>query len=276
MMRIVRRTAAALGVVTGLALPSAALADGGHGWWWHRPPDLMCQTTSSNPYFSGTYDNVTVPTGQTCNLSNSTVEGGVTVQGTGTLSLTGTGTVARDLFVGSQGSAFEGSDWVIHGAAVGDGAGTLTITGTVHGVFARDTGTLGVQSATVDGDIVSDGGVFGGSITSNVIRGSVVIAGTTGYQGSSGTWFISGPQLNGSPQQIGGSLLLIGNQAAIYNVDNAIGRNLVCLRNTPAPTSEEDSVGRRSVGQCADVGSGPVAQPAPSSSPSSPPPGSAS
>jgi hypothetical protein len=79
--RSLRPAAIAVGVAAALALPAAALAAG------HNAPNLTCD--SSQPFYTGTLNNVVVPPGQTCNISNSTIRGNVTVQPTGNLDLQG-------------------------------------------------------------------------------------------------------------------------------------------------------------------------------------------
>lgn len=248
MHRSRRIALAAAGVLSVLALPSGALAAGGHG-----APDLQCQSTT--PVYTGTYDNVNVPPGQTCNLSGATIYGNVTVQTTGSVDFTGSGTVGGNLLVGSQGTAYEDTGWTIGGTAFGNGAGSLSIAGTVHGIVANKTETLSLSSAQVDGGVLSNQGVFGGVIGSSVITGSVVINGTTGGSGIPATWFIAGPQLDGSPQDIGGNLVFTGNQGPAYIYDNHIHQNLVCEGNTPPPFDSVGGFGNtvdgHSVGQCA-------------------------
>ncbi|HET8980152.1 MAG TPA: hypothetical protein VFN87_18510 [Solirubrobacteraceae bacterium] len=242
MRRSLRPAAAALGVAATLALPSGALAD--------TAQNLQCSGT-----YTGTYDNVTVPSGQVCNISDSTIRGNVTVQSAASLTLSGSGSVGGNLFVGPQAGAYEDSGWVIAGTAAAERAGDLSITGTVHGLLANGTDSLDIQNATIDGNVVSNRGVYGGLISSSVIRGNVVVNGTTGTTGIPAAWYIAGPQLDGSPQEIDGNLALTDNQATIYNIDNHIHQNLVCLGNTPGPVDLQNTVDGRSIGQCA-AGSG--------------------
>lgn len=237
MRRSLRPAAAALGVAATLALPSGALAD--------NAQNLQCSGT-----YTGTYDNVTVPAGQVCNISASTIRGNVTVQSAASLALNGSGSVGGSLYVAPQAGAYEDSGWVIGGVATADHAGDLSIMGTVHGILATGADALDVTNATVDGSIVSNRGVYGGAIASSVIRGNVVIDGTTGAAGITATWFIAGPQLDGSPQEIDGNLALTDNQATIYNLDNHIHQNLACLGNSPAPVDLANTVDGRSIGQC--------------------------
>ena len=245
MHRSLRPALAAAGLVAALALPSAALAAGG------QAPNLQCD--SSQPFYTGTYNNVYVPPQQTCNISSSTIYGSVTVGSAASLDLNGSGSVGGNVIVGSQASAYEDSGWTIGGSALGNGAGTVSISGEVHGIAVNNTSVLSVSSATVDGDILSNGGGFGGSIGSSAITGSVYINGTTG--GANATWFIAGPQNDGSPQDIGGNLQLTNNQATIYVLDNHVHRNLACYRNTPPPFTSYGGTGNQvdgqSLGQCA-------------------------
>jgi hypothetical protein len=250
MSRIVRTLIASLGFLVVGAAPASAFGD------WGRARDLECAITPATPFFSGTYRNVTVPANAICNLSNSTVYGNVTVQNGGSINFEDSGSVGGQVFVGHDGVASEATGWAIWGPMLADGAGSVNILGTVHGVFVRDTGTLGVQSATIDGSIVSTGGTFGGAIVASVIRGNVIISATKGGPGgsSSADWFIAGPQLGGQAQEIGGNVVLTANQGPIYLLDNHVRRNLICVANNPAPVTavpgESNTVDGRSVGQC--------------------------
>ncbi len=251
MSRSFRPAAFAVGVAAALAFPAGALAAG------HNPPNLTCD--SSQPFFSGTYNNVVVPPGQVCNLSNSTVRGNVTVQQTGNLDLENSGTVGGDLLVGSQASSFEDAGWAIAGQAVGSGSGGLSFEGTVHGILANKVGALDTQNATIDGSVVSNQGQFGGFIGGSVITGQLVINGS-GTADNPATWAIGGTQLDGSMQEIDGNAVLTNNQAEILIFFNHIKQNLVCLGNNPAPINSVGGFGNtvdgRSVGQCATTNTG--------------------
>lgn len=254
MSRSLRPAVAVVGALACLALPASALAKG------DPPPNLTCTATGSTTVYSGTYSNVTVPPGQTCYLSDATVLGNVVVESTANLDLQNSGSVGGSLLVGSQASAFEDTGWVINGPTAGNGAETLTITGTTHSIVVNDTQVLSIGSATIDGSIVSNDGVFGGSISSSIVHGNVLVNGTTGFEGTGGTWLIAGPQLNGNPQQIDGNLVLTNNQATIYAFENNINQNLVCEGNNPPPITEigteGNTVGGSSIGQCATPNSG--------------------
>ncbi|HEY5245125.1 MAG TPA: hypothetical protein VIJ60_05610, partial [Acidimicrobiales bacterium] len=177
----------------------------------------------------------TVPPDQTCNLSNSTVRGNVTVQADSSIDLENTGTVGGSLLVGTGASSFEDTGWTISGPSAADDAGSMSFAGTVHAIVGNNTGTLGLSSATVDGSILWNKGLYGGVIGSSVIAGQVVLNGTVGDPTVGGTWLIAGPQLDGSPQEIDGNLVLTNNQVPIYVLDNHIKQNLVCEGNNPAP-----------------------------------------
>jgi hypothetical protein len=250
MSRIVRPLAAVASVVGCLALPAGALGSGGRG-----APDLNCTTTATTPFYSGTYNNVTVPADQTCELTAATVLGNVTVQTDASVDLENSGSVGGSLLVGNGGSAFEDSRWVIAGAAAANNAGSLSFTGTIHGIVGTGTGTLALSSATVDGSIIWNKGLYGGVIGSSVITGQVVLNGTTGDPTVGGLWVIAGPQLDGSPQEIDGNVVLTNNQVPIYVFDNHIKQSLVCAGNNPAPftslAGSGNTVDGRSLGQCA-------------------------
>jgi hypothetical protein len=251
MSRSLRPAAIAVGVAAALAFPAGALAAG------HSPPNLTCD--SSQPFYTGTFNNVVVPPGQTCNISNSTIRGNVTVQQTGNLDLENSGTVGGDLLTGNAASAFEDSGWVIAGQAVGNGSGGMSFEGTVHGILANKVDALDTQSATIDGSVVSNQGVFGGFIGGSVIKGQLVINGS-GTADSPATWAIGGTQLDGSMQEIDGNTVLTNNQAEILIFFNHIKQNLVCLGNNPAPINSVGGFGNtvdgRSLGQCATTNTG--------------------
>jgi hypothetical protein len=251
MSRSYRPVVAALTAAACLALPAGALASSPK----KPPPNLTCEITPTHPFYSGTYDNVTVPPEQTCELSGATVLGNVTVEMAGSVAFEDPGTVGGNLLVGQLGSASEGTGWVIRGAALANQAAGLTFQGTVHGILANDTDTLALGSATVDGSVVSNRGVFGGVVSSSVITGDVIINGTTGDPAIDGDWFIAGPQLDGSPQEVDGNVILTNNQVPIFLFENHIQKNLLCQGNNPAPFNSFDgftnTVDGRSTGQCA-------------------------
>ncbi len=227
-------------------MPAGALADSG------GPKSLTCTAVVSG----GTYSSLTVPSGQACYLSNATILGDATVQSTALLELDNSGTIGGDTLVNNLGSLFVDSGWTIRGTTLGNSAAELTITGTVHNVLANQDDTLAIQSATVDGNIVSNRGVFGGAITSSAIYGNVLVNGTgPGESGVTSTWLIAGPQLNGDQQEIYGNLVLTNNQSEILTWANHIHQDLVCYGNNPPPYNGFDgitnTVDGQSLGQCA-------------------------
>ncbi|HEX4012232.1 MAG TPA: hypothetical protein VHX62_19575 [Solirubrobacteraceae bacterium] len=239
--------------MASLAWPGAALASGGH------PANLTCTGVVTG----GTYTSLTVPAGQSCDLTDATVLGNATVDSTASLDLGDKGLIGGNLLVGSQGGVFEDTGWVIDGTTTGEGAGTLSITGTVHNILVDQTGVLAVQSATVDGNIVSDRGVYGGEIGSSLIRGNVLVNATSaGNSGVASTWFIAGPQLNGDRQEIDGNLVLTANQSPMYVYYNHVHQNLVCYGNNPAPYNSvagyANTVNGQSLGQCATANQPPT------------------
>jgi hypothetical protein len=246
-----RPAAIAVGVAAALAFPAGALAAG------HNPPNLTCD--SSQPFYTGTFNNVVVPPEQTCNISDSTIRGNVTVEQAGNLDLGDTGTVGGDLLVASEASSFEDSGWSIAGQAVGNESGGMSFEGTVHGILANKVDALDTSNATIDGSVVSNQGVFGGAIGGSVVTGQLVINGS-GTADSPATWVIGGTQLDGSMQEIDGNTVLTNNQAEILIFFNHIKQNLVCLGNTPAPINSVGGFGNtvngRSVGQCATTNTG--------------------
>jgi hypothetical protein len=250
MSRRVRSVAAALGVVGSLALPAGALAAG--------PQSLNCTGVVTG----GTYSSLTVPPGQFCYLSNATILGNATVQSTGSLDLEQNGTIKGNALVNYEAGLTETEDWTIDGTTVGNSAAELTIFGTVHNILANDDGTLGLQSATVKGNIVSNDGLFGGAIASSAIYGNVLVNGTSpGESGVTSTWVIAGPQLNGDDQEIYGNLVLTNNQSEMLVFYNHIHQNLACYANNPPPYNDFDgltnTVDGQSLGQCATENSPP-------------------
>ena len=183
------------------------------------------------------------------------MQGSVTVETDSSLDLENSGTVGGSLLVGTGGTASEDSGWVISGAAAAHNADSLSFTGTVHGIVGNNTGTLALSSATIDGSIVWNKGLYGGVIGASVITGQVIVNGTAGDPLVGGSWLIAGPQLDSSPQEIDGNLVLTGNQVPIYVFDNHIRQNLVCEGNNPAPFTSLGGFGNaidgHSVGQCA-------------------------
>jgi hypothetical protein len=244
MSRTLRPVVVGVGVAISLVLPASAFAGGG------RPANLNCTGVVTG----GTYASLTVPPGQSCDLTDATVLGSAIVDSTGSLDLGDKGLIGGNLLVGSQGGVFEDSGWVVDGTTTGEGADTLSITGTVHNILVDQTDVLAVQSATVDGNIVANRGVYGGEIGSSVIRGNVLVNGTSSAGGAA-TWLIAGPQLNGDQQEIDGNLLLTANQSPIYVFYNHVRQNLACYGNTPAPydfvPGYANTVDGQSLGQCA-------------------------
>ena len=122
---------------------------------------------------------------------------------------------------------------------------------------------LTIQSATIDGSVVSNQSLYGGFVAGSVITGQLAINGTTaGDDVESSIWFIAGPQLDSPPQEIDGNVVLTGNRSPIYIFDNHIKQNLVCAGNNPAPFNSVGAFGNtvdgRSVGQCATTNTPPV------------------
>jgi hypothetical protein len=72
-----------------------------------------------------------------------------------------------------QASSFEDSGWAIAGQAVGNQSGGMSFEGTVHGILANKVDALDAQTATIDGSVVSNQGVFGGFIGGSVITGQL-------------------------------------------------------------------------------------------------------
>jgi len=250
-MRSLRSAAIALGLVGSLALPAGALAAG--------PQSLTCTGVVAG----GTYSSLTVPSGQSCYLSNATVLGNATVQSTGSLELDQNGTIGGNVLVNYEASLDENDSWTIQGTIVGDSAAELIIAATTHNILANDDGTLALQSATVKGNVVSNDGIFGGAIASSAIYGNVLVNGTSpGESGVNSVWEIAGPQLNGDEQEIYGNLVLTNNQSEILVFYNHIHQNLVCYGNNPPPYNDFDgltnTVDGRSVGQCATQNSPPA------------------
>lgn len=251
MSRSLRPAAIAVGVAAALAFPAGALAAG------RNAPNLTCD--SSHPFYTGTFNNVVVPPGQMCNISNSTIRGNVTVQQGASLDLENAGTVGGDLLTGNLASSFEDSGWAIAGQAIGNESGGMSFEGTVHGILANKVDALDTQNATIDGSVVSNQGVFGGVIGGSHVTGQLVINGS-GTADNPATWVIGGTQLDGSMQEIDGNTVLTNNQAEILIFFNHIKQNLVCLGNTPAPINSVGGFGNtvdgRSVGQCATTNTG--------------------
>ncbi|HET7050462.1 MAG TPA: hypothetical protein VFI54_19520 [Solirubrobacteraceae bacterium] len=74
-------------MAASFALPATALAN--------RPPNLTCEITATTLFYSGTYNNMTVPPGQTCELSGATVLGNVAVETAANVTFESPGTVGE-------------------------------------------------------------------------------------------------------------------------------------------------------------------------------------
>src|SRR5262249_34122237 len=147
---------------------------------------------------SGTYRQIKVPAGSTCNGQNATV------------------TVLSNVRV-NPGATFILGDENHHGGGTIDG-----------GVRAVDAASLQLHFATVRGSVTVSGGArFFSTVEDNVIRGHASIK---GYEG---TWlgFIRN-RVRGSVHL---SDNVLSDPDANEYVTNVIGGDLVCHRNDPAP-----------------------------------------
>ena len=260
--------AAAAGCVIAAVLPASAAAS--------RAPDLVC----TGPVVGGTYANVVVPaTTTSCSLTGVTVIRNVTdgdgayatltdsqVGGNVSVGTNGaevdfnttadTGplatspmTVHGNLTIGSIGYSVVNPGAIIEGTTYLNNAENLQITqGTVHNVLSQTAGSLTFSQGEIDGSIVANNTIEGGSFYENTIRGNLVLNAT---QAGFGSWTIEGPQ------EIDGNVLLTNNQVPISLLANHIKQNLACYNNTPPPAAPEaNQVDGRELGQCAGLTAG--------------------
>ncbi|MBV9603501.1 MAG: hypothetical protein JO027_00265 [Solirubrobacterales bacterium] len=158
-------------------------------------------------------------------------------------------TVHGNLTIGSIGYSVVNPGAIIEGTTYLNNAENLQITqGTVHNVLSQTAGSLTFSQGEIDGSIVANNTIEGGSFFEDVIRGNLVLNAT---QAGFGNWYIEGPQ------EIDGNVLLTNNQEPIFLLANHIKQNLACYNNTPAPTAPEaNQVDGRELGQCAGLTTG--------------------
>ncbi len=251
--RLLRPAGVAVAVAATFALPAAASADA-------SPQNLVCNTTPTNPYYSGTYGNVIVPPNGNCLLSNSTVYGNVIVQSNGSIEFENNGIVYGSLQVGDQGFLTqdepEGNPgWTFVGPLAANNAGQISIGATTHALVLNNVGYVTAQSANILGNFTINGGQAAGFITSSHIAGHLVMNATTGAP--PGPLGASPFEIDGSPgvapQDIDGNVLLTNNTQQINFDSNHVHRALVCTGNNPPPEASGNQVDGGAYGQCANA-----------------------
>lgn len=239
MRRISLPAAAAL---TVLALPAVAAAA--------SPPNLQC----NGNYSGGTYGNVTVPAGDTCTLSGTTVQGNATALNGATLTLnysTSKGTVGGNVLVGSGTDLTVSPSWTVGGTIAAQGASILVVSGgTTHDIVSTDTTDLSVSGATIKGNVVANQTQDFGVVGDNpVITGDVTVNATAS----------SAQEFDLDNQLVAGNVYITNNSAPTEIFVNTIRQNLVCTGNTPPPDDfgYGNYVQGRQVGQCAGFANSP-------------------
>jgi hypothetical protein len=236
MPRTLRPAVAALSVLAGLALPATGSAAG------QSAPDLRCDGI----YGPGTYNNVIVPPNGTCTLSEVTVLGNVIVQHDGNLDLQGSGSIGQSLRAGNNSSVFEDFGWVVNGLTTADGATSLSLDGTLHNVALNNTQDANLFATTIDGNFVANHSTDSVGIQSTTkITGSVVLNDSGGGVPGFLNYYID------DNPEIDGSVIVTNNTAPVEIVGNVIRQNLACFGNNPPPVNGGNTVGGRSLGQCA-------------------------
>jgi hypothetical protein len=182
------------------------------------PTGFVCTGTLG----SGSYKNITVPAGATCDGTNATI----TVRG-------GVGVGAGATFIlGSEGAT---------------GGGTIS-----GGLDANDAASVQLHFARVNGGVTIIGGNgFFSAVEDNVINGGATIDGYTGF------WL--GFIRNTIQGSVNLSNNTLGDPDANEFVTNTIRGNLVCHSNVPAPHvgdsgGSPNDVSGRKVDQCAVPG----------------------
>jgi hypothetical protein len=227
-----------------LALPATASAAG-------RARDLRC----TDSFEGGTYQNVTVPSGEYCSLTDVTVLGNVNVQAEAGLDLNhayADGPLAQSPMTVRGNLTVAGTDAYADVNAGAIVAGTTTLLNaddvyiygaTVHNLVSHNSLDVYVASSDVYGSVLVNQPQSSGNIGQNeFITGSVAINGA-----AADAWYVE-------DQPIGGSVLLTNNHAPITVDANTIRHDLACYGNAPAPDTFDNQVGGHAVGQCAQPG----------------------
>lgn len=202
-------------------------------------PASADSVTCSSTIIGGTLPNVVVPAGQTCFISNATINGNVL------------GEVDSKTFIV-----------------------TTTINGNVEG---QDAEMVQLINVIVNGNVGIVGGevddiapfTFDYSICGTHVTGNVSITGSGGDAfvytspascGSRTTQIDGNLRIEGNSARVRVIGIIVGRNAAIVNntsatektiINNAIGKNLTCSGNT-APLTADSNTANKLIGQCAE------------------------
>jgi hypothetical protein len=206
-----------------------------------RPAPTICSdvlTTTVIP------SDLVVPERSHCELNGVTVRGDVRLR---------------------QGAGFTPYDSQIEGSITGAQFELLQLLNThvAGGIRLHGGVTVEIGTATVAGDIrlsdTRDARVVQSEVLGSlVIRGAgdqVQFCGTTvrgdaRFAGNSGWVMVGGDLASCAANDVRGDLRVQHNQQQITVTNNAVGQNLVCTANEPAPTVYANQVGGRARGQC--------------------------
>jgi len=229
-------------------------------------------------------NDLVVPEGASCDLTNVTIEGNVTVQsgadfiGDG-VTITGQLDVEDDAYADTVGSEVDGNvnlnsayGVYLEGGAVNNAyaedSGFLYSVETEHGnVLDSVNGETYLESSTVgniatDGDIITDvydTWVSGAFQVYNAEQGSVLcsseVDGNAILQNNGGIIQIGADEPLGGcdTSYVGGNLNVSENTADSFISDTIVGGNLNCMNNDPAPVGENNRVRGQQLNQCEDM-----------------------
>jgi hypothetical protein len=233
--------------------------------------DTECVGGTASP-LTGTFENVVVPEGEQCALSDSQVSGDVTVLENASLNAS-TNTIGGNV-LGDKPSTIRLAANKVGGNVQANGAGLLRLTNTLGGTAANSPNTVGGSIlATKGGNFLSCGTILPtGSIqvqsqtSENVHIGGGLCIDTPGFGGSNRldgggiqvaqNKFTNPSEtlgLNVSNNQVAQDLQVIKNtgvgQKRVQN--NTVGANLQCEKNHRPFIGQPNVVGGNAGGQCA-------------------------
>ncbi|HLR96944.1 MAG TPA: hypothetical protein VK053_20655 [Jiangellaceae bacterium] len=268
---VLSATAAAGVVALGFAAPAQAQLS------------TFCNGTASDVTVPG---NLVVRAGESCDLTNVTVDGHVTVRDGADFIAEDT-TIAGNLLVRDNGYAdtvgadIEGAlrleaayGAYVEESAVGTNsystdAGFMYSVKTDHAANVVSTnGETYLESSVVgsnvrtEGDVITDAydtWVAGNLRVTDAGQGAVLctseVDGSVNYIGNGGLVQVGadGPLGGCATTYVGGNLRLVENTADSFVSDNIVRGSLICQDNDPAPVGEDNRVRGNESGQCADM-----------------------
>jgi hypothetical protein len=185
-----------------------------------------------------------VPEGVYCELNNTTVQGNIQIGQRSTLALyesriEGTITGTRFELVTLQNTAVGKDIRLSSGVSIWlEGA---TIEGDVHLNDGLDTRVLQSQ---VSGDLLVRRSSQQVQFCGTTVNGDARFADNEGWVN------VGGDLSSCAANTVRGTLRVHHNQQAITVANNAVGRDLVCTANDPAPVAYKNQVAGRTRGQC--------------------------